>query len=250
MERAEAENRMSILDELIATLDVEAPVRDIRLGVFHTAVVTRKCGLAATLPRDALRQAPPMVREPGGMLEWETGRLVRLALSESLLEAAIGMATLNSLLEVEESACRELNAAELIMEKGAGRNVAVVGHFPFLPRVRAVANDLRVLEKNPREGDCGEEEAERWIPRADVVAITGTALTNHTLEGLLALCRPEAFVVMLGDSAPLSPVLFEHGVDAIAGTRVVDSEAVLRHVSQGATYRQIQGVRRLILLKS
>ncbi|GAF99144.1 unnamed protein product, partial [marine sediment metagenome] len=49
---------MKILDDLISQLNPEAPVRDIRQGVFHTGVLTRNCGLAATLPRDALRQEP------------------------------------------------------------------------------------------------------------------------------------------------------------------------------------------------
>lgn len=240
---------MEILDRLIAALDVSAPVRDVRQGVFHTAVVTRHCGLAASLPRDALRQTPPLVKDAGALLDKSAAELVRLAYSDSLLEAAIGMATLNSLLDVDESACREVNAAELILENGRGRHVAVVGHFPFLPKVREVARELWVVEKNPREGDLGEDAAARVLPQADVVALTGTSLTNHTLPDLLALCRPEAFVILLGDSAPLSPILFDYGVDAVSGTRVVDVETALRGVSQGANFRQIRGLRRLTLLK-
>lgn len=241
---------MKILDHLISTLDYDdAPVRDIRQGVFHTAVVTRHGGLAATLPRDALRQPPPLVKESGSLLDRTPAKLAAMAHSDSILEAAIGMATLNSLLNIDESACREWNAAELILEKGKGRNVAVVGHFPFLPKVREATQNLWVIEKNPREGDMGEDQAGQFIPQADVVAITGTSLTNHTLEGLLVFCRPTAFVVLLGDTAPLSPVLFEYGVDAVSGTQVIEPEVVLRHVSQGANFRQIRGVRRLTLLK-
>jgi hypothetical protein len=40
---------MKILDDLLADLNFDAPVRDIRLGVFHTGVLSRHCGLAATL---------------------------------------------------------------------------------------------------------------------------------------------------------------------------------------------------------
>ncbi|MDD4342520.1 MAG: DUF364 domain-containing protein [Kiritimatiellae bacterium] len=240
---------MTILEHLISTLDLDAPVRDIRLGMFHTAVLTRRCGLAASLPRDALRQSPPMVRNPGQLLDWSAAALVGLAHSEHLLEAAIGMATLNSLLEVDESACQELNASNYILEKGRDRNVVVVGHFPFLPTIRDVARNLWVLEKNPRSGDHPAEQAGELVPQADVVAITGTTLTNHTLESLLPLCRPDAFVILLGDTAPLSPVLFDYGVSAVAGTVANQPEVVLRHISQGATYRQIRGIRRLTLLK-
>jgi hypothetical protein len=240
---------MKILDDLISTLDFHAPVKDIRQGVFHTAVLSRYCGLAATLPRDALKQEGPLVREPGSLLNKAPEDLTRMVYSDSLLEAAIGMAALNSLLEVDLHSCTELNAAEIILRKGEGKNVAVIGHFPFLPRVRDQAKALWVIEKNPSAGDFNETEADRLIPGADVVAITGTSLTNHTLESLLALCSREAYIVMLGDTVPLSPVLFDYGVDALSGTRVVDADLALRCVSQGATFRQIQGTRRLTLFK-
>jgi len=54
---------MKIIDDLIGTLNFNARVKDIRLGVFHTGVLTRYCGLAATLPRHALKQEGPLVKE-------------------------------------------------------------------------------------------------------------------------------------------------------------------------------------------
>jgi uncharacterized protein (DUF4213/DUF364 family) len=240
---------MKILKDLISALKTDAKVRDIRLGFFHTGVWTRNCGLAATLPRDALWQEPPAVRHPGYLTSQDVSELVGMACSESLLEAAIGMATINSLLEVNNEACLELNAASLIAEKGGRRRVAIVGHFPFVPQLREIAAELWVIEKNPRRGDFIEDEAENLIPRADVVGITGTAFTNHTVDGLLKLCNPEAYVIVMGGTAPMSRVLFDYGIDAISGTKVVDPELALRCVSEGATYRQIKGIRRLTMMK-
>ena len=241
---------MQILDDLISTLNFDAPVQEIRQGVFHTGVLTRHCGLAATLPRDALRQQPPLVKEPGTLCERSAGDLVKLAHSNSILEAAIGMAAINSLLDVDEADMVVLNAGEVIADKGEGRRVAIVGHFPFIPNVRRLAAELWVIEKNPKEGDLPETDAERVLPQADVVAITGTAITNHTLDGLLRLCKPEAFVILLGDTTPLSPILFDYGVDALAGTRVTDPDLALKCLSQGANFRQIKGTRRLLWKKS
>jgi uncharacterized protein (DUF4213/DUF364 family) len=241
---------MKVLEDLISTLNKEAKVRDIRLGFFHTAVLTRNCGLAATLPRDALQQEQLSVREPGFFLEKSALELARMSYSNNILEAAIGMAAINSLLEVNDGECLELNAGELIAEKGKDKKVAIVGHFPFVPRLREIVKKLWVIEKNRREGDFAEGEAENLIPQADVVGITGTAFTNHTIEQLLKLCRPEAYVVILGDTAPLSPVLFDYGIDALSGTRVIDPEIALRCVSQGATYRQIKGIRQLTMLRN
>ncbi len=240
---------MKILDDLILALNFEAGVRDIRQGVFHTGALTRNCGLAATLPRDALRQEPPMVKEPGFLLDKTPLELAQLAYSQSILEAAIGMATINSLLEIDENGCIELNAAELIVEKGKGKRTAIVGHFPFVPRIREYSKEVWVIEKNPKTGDFGEAEADNLIPRADVVAITGTALTNHTVEHLLDLCNPKAYVIVLGDTAPLSPIIFDHGFNAISGTMVMNTELALRCVSEGANFRQIRGIKRLTMMR-
>lgn len=240
---------VKIIDDLISTLNYDTTVRDIRQGLFHTAVVTKSCGLAATLPHDALRQGHPSVKEPGFLLEKSVLELVQMSYSEKIPEAAIGMATINSLLDIDEGSCVNLNARELFSEKGKGRKVAIVGHFPFIPGLREVVKELWVIEKNPKEGDLTEAEAATYIPQADVVGITGTAFTNHTIDLLLELCNPDAYVVILGDTAPLSPVLFDYGIDAISGTKVIDTDLALRCVSQGATYRQIKGVSQLTMKK-
>jgi hypothetical protein len=242
-------DRMDILTAIISTLDLDAEVRDIRQGIFHTGVLTRKCGLAATMPKDALKQTPPMVKEPGRLLEKSASELVKMSYSEAVLEAAIGIATINSLIEIDEQRCIELNAGDLIAEKGKGKKVVMIGHFPFINSLRQISRDLLVIEENPREGDFGQENAESFLPEADVVGITGTSLTNHTLDKLLALCNPNAYVIILGDSAPLTPVIFEYGAAAVSGIQVIDSEQALRCVSQGANFRQIKGIRKLTMIK-
>ena len=68
---------MKILDDLIAALNFNDTVKDIRQGVFHTGVLTRHCGLAATLPRDALRQTPPLVIRRGKTAYHNEMRVVR-----------------------------------------------------------------------------------------------------------------------------------------------------------------------------
>jgi len=238
-----------ILEDLFPTLNFDASVGDVRVGLFHTGVLTRNCGLASSLPRDVLKQPRPAVKQPGALLDKSAFELARMAYSQSILEAAIGMAAVNSLLEIDEKYCRDLNARDLIAEKGKDRNIVIIGHFPFIPDLESVAKRLWVIEKNPGEGDRAETEAGDLIPKADVIGITGTAFTNHTIEQLLGLCRAETYVVILGDSAPLSPVLFDHGIDAISGTKVTDPELTLRCVSQGSNYQQIKGVRKLTMVK-
>jgi len=241
---------MKILDDLLSTLNLETQVRDIRQGLFQTAVLTRNCGLASTLHEHGHRQGDVPMKEAGTLLEKSVLELAQMVYSLSSLEATIGMATINSLLEVDEKRCIALNAGDLLAEKGRSKKVAIIGHFPFVTDLRQVAQELWVIEKHPRQGDLTEDKAESLVPQADVVGITGTAFTNHTIERMLSLCRPEAYVVILGGTTPLSPVLFDYGVDAISGTKVIDSEIALRCVSQGATFRQMKGIRLLTMMRS
>ena len=243
---------MTITDDLLAELKTDAPVRQVMVGAFWTAVVLEsnpiRAGLGSTLHGEHHDEGPP-VREPGRLRERSGRELAELLRSPQILEASVGMAALNALLDVDESSCVDLNAEDLIVERGAGKRVAIVGHFPFVDRVRQVARESWVLELRPRPGDLAAGQAVDVLPQADVVALTGTSLLNHTFDDLVALCRPEAFVVLLGASAPLSPVLLERGVDAVSGTKVVDVAAAVRAVSEGATFRQIPGKRLLTMAR-
>jgi uncharacterized protein (DUF4213/DUF364 family) len=164
------------------------------------------------------------------------------------MEASIGMAAVNSLIDIDESKCVQKNAFEIILEKGEGKQVAVVGHFPWISKLREKIKNVRVLEQRLWEGDLPAEEADRILPECDVVGITGTSFINHTLEGLLNLCK-KASVVLAGPTSPLSSVLFGYGIEAICGTKVIDAEKVIRSISEGATFREVTGARLLTLMK-
>lgn len=245
----------NILDQL-ETRAAHASPKEVHVGVYWTCVALeiggQVCaGLAASFSSHAEHhdgRSMPM-RWAGALLEHRVSELAHLALSRSLLEASVGFATINALLEVDEAACVDVNAAEVIAERGAGRTIAVVGHFPFVNRLRRVAQTLWVLELVPREGDLPADRAPEILPQADVVAITGSSLLNGTFEGLVELCRRDAFVIVLGATTPMSPLLFDLGVDAVSGTRVSVPELAMRAISQGATFRQIPGKRLLTMFR-
>jgi len=238
---------MKILEDLIRSLKDDAPAREMRIGPFWTAVWSRACGLASTVMPEEHERGATFVGGAGDLAGGSALELCHLSFSESLLEAGIGMAAINSLLDVDEERCEELNAGQLLIERGRGKRVALVGHFPFVASLREAARELSVLELRPRAGDFPAEHAETVLPGADIVAITGSAFINRTIEPLLGLCRPGSLVVVLGPTSPLSPVLFDYGVDVISGTRVTDPLLALRCLSEGAVFRQMRGVRLLTM---
>ncbi len=88
---------MKILDDLVANLNTHTGVIIVRQGLINAAMLTRNCGLTATLPRDALRQEHSSVDDSGLLFRKSALELARTAYSRSILEAAIGMAAITSL---------------------------------------------------------------------------------------------------------------------------------------------------------
>lgn len=233
---------MNIIDKLISSLSADSVVREVYSCVFWTAVVSKHCGLASTFRDEHPHHR--MVRGIGNLRNRSALELAEYAKSDNLLEASIGMATINSLIDIDETKCDAENALDVLVEKGDGKDIAVVGHFPWIPKLRKVARKLWVLEQRPQAGDLPAEAAEDILPKADVVAITGTSLINHTAEKLLDLAKG-SFIVVVGPTSPLSPVLFDWGVDVISGTKVVEPEKVICSISEGAIFPQVQEVKLL-----
>jgi len=246
---------MNVLNDLLSTLP-NGRVDHVQIGLHWTAVVVDvdgqpSCGLASTLRSEQDHHSQPDV-PPAGQLETLSGlELAALAHSELPTLVSLGIAALNALLPLQPSYPNEQNAEQVIATLGAGKRVALVGHFPFTDRLRPHLGHLDVLEQHPRPGDLPAEAAPQIIPNADVVAITSMTILNHTLEGLLALCAPKARVILLGPSTPLSPVLFDHGIDFLSGSIVERVDDVLQAIRQGANFRQTHraGVRLVNLIR-
>jgi len=241
---------MKILNALLDAMPVGAvPVRHVMVGAHWTAVCSLACGLASTTFGDA-EQGTNKVSDAGSLHTRSAQELASLVLSPNLLEASIGMAAINSLLQVDASQMAEVNASEVLVRKAPGKNIAIVGHFPFINQLRSLAKNLWVIEKDPHGDDLPETAAVEYLPRADVVALTGTSLINHTFENLIGLCAPGALVMVLGGSTPLTPLLFDFHIHFISGTLVADEQATLLSLQQGATFPQLKGIRKLTLAVS
>ncbi len=237
---------MKILDDLISSLSEDSVVREVYACVFWTAVISKNCGLASTFRGEHPHHG--LVRGVGNLRGKSALDLAEYAKSDNLLEASIGMATINSLIDIDEAKCTEENALDILAEKGRDKNIAIIGHFPWIPKLRNVAAKLWVIEQHPQAGDLPAEAAEDILPQADVVAITGTSLINHTIQKLLELSK-DSFTVMVGPTSPLSPVLFDYGIDVISGIKVVEPEKAIRSISEAAIFPQVRGVKLLNMAK-
>ncbi len=234
---------MKLLEALLNTLpENPIPVQKVIIGVHWTMVSSLYGGLGSTLVSEG-PHGHSSVRDVGDLERKSAQELAHWVLSDDLLEASIGIAALNSLIGIDEAQIEQVNAAEVIAHESKGKNLVVVGHFPFVERMKTIAKNCWVIEKRPHGDDFPEGAAVEYIPQADVVAITGTAFINHSMDHLLSLCRSGSRVMVLGPSTPLSPLLFDHGITFLSGSRIIDEEAAIITIQQGASFPQVKGVR-------
>ncbi len=228
--------RSRLIDDLIAAAAKNSePAKDVRVGVSWTAVHGKYCGLAKTygLPVSHGNYTHNM----GRLIGAATVELAEYAQSWNLVEASIGCAAITSM-AAPPAGSPEVNAQEIVLEKGAGARVVVVGAFPFITKLKAVAREVHVLELDPSLQDTSagilpDSAAEYLIPDCGLLVITGSTMVNKSLERLLALARESrAYTVILGPSTVMSEVLFDYGADMLAGAVVLNPEAVMMKLSQ------------------
>jgi uncharacterized protein (DUF4213/DUF364 family) len=222
---------------------------ELRVGPFWTVVqTTLGTGMAST----ATYELRPCNRFPiaaaGRLHELSAVELAGLSRSPSAPEASVGLATINSLISYPPEPVSKENAASIILKQGAGKHVAIIGHFPFSEWLVDEVGKLSVFERGARlkPGDLPAEKMDEILPTAEVVAVSATTLINHTLASVMSIVDPGAFVLMLGPSTPMTPLLFELGFDALCGTWISDPLPALRAASQGAVLKQIDSGRQLV----
>jgi uncharacterized protein len=243
------------LDRLLGNIQ-NGEITAVIVGLHWTAVVAivdgkRRCGLASTITSNIHHHGEPEVADAGSLQEHPAHQLAALVHSEQPILAGIGLATINSLLPPLPNHWVTLNAEDVIAERGRGKKVALIGHFPFIPRLYHRVGELSVLEQNPRPGDLPTSAAPSILADAEVVALTSMTIHNHTLPELCRLCAPESLHILLGPSTPLTPVLYDYGFDILCGSVVTDIDAVLRVIAHAGNFRQIHraGVRTVTMVR-
>lgn len=166
------------------------------------------------------------------------------------ITAAVGVATLNALIEPPANAL-EVDARDLIRVR-PNDVVGMVGYFgPLVTFLRQRAARLHIFERrSAQESDVHPAwAAQVLLPDCDVVIITSASLVTRTLDGLLEHAVRAHELVLLGPSTPMVPEVFaKRRVTLLSGVHVVDSAGLLRVVSEGGGTRKFgETVRKLAL---
>lgn len=205
---------------------VAGTARTVIVGLNWTLVVgPNGAGMAQTPARGTAgcHGLPSPGRYAGRDLE----ALADLWFSDNVFEHAIAVAAVNAHWNRFDLPDNPVNGLDLI--KDHGRKTVVIGRFPGLETRLA---NVAVVEREPRPGEFPESALETLLPGAKFVALTGSTVVNGSLPGILSLCD-KATVLMIGPSTPLSPVLFDLGVDLLSGFVPVDLDNTATVISQG-----------------
>ncbi len=237
---------MDILSFLVGEVKPR-PVFFVGIGYFDTLVISEKgAGLSSTMRPETKRHQP--VRGAGVLTEKSLRELAEYVFSDNPLEVSIGMAAINASISIPAEFV-EKNARDIIIEKGKGKTVGIIGHFPFVNEVKNRVGKLYVFEKSPKEGDIPENRIPELLSQCDVVAITGMSIMNGSFEFVLEHTRKDAFKIVLGPSTPLTPRLFEMGIDAVSGTIVENPQIVKKYVLEGAPFKHIKGIKLITIFR-
>ncbi len=244
-------NQKQLIKTILKTIEhiPDQRVKKIIYGSHIVGVESLKTGLATWAWQGSHPVPLDNLPDPG-CEQQSVKKLIQMIYDDDPLKSSLGIAALNSILpDIDPEHFTDINAGDLILKIGKGKKVAIVGHFPFVKKMRKQFKDLMVFEKKPQPGDMKSDLIPQNIPSADIVAITATTISNKTLADILSCCSKNAIKLIIGPSTPLCTAMFDIGFDYIAGSIVKDKELVRKGIIEGVSFKQLKGVNHIIMSK-
>ncbi|MEQ8191506.1 MAG: DUF364 domain-containing protein [Candidatus Eremiobacterota bacterium] len=214
----------------------ERNISDIRIGLGYTAVLLDdgRCGLAWT-GTGGKKTCCSLMEDAGFLIGKSAAELIHFYPSHNPLKASVGLATINSLANYEETEKVEGDILEHLNLKPDDR-VGIIGDFkPLVKEIEKITEKIFIFEKNFSDSKyfVPETEISKILPDCSVVLITATSLVNKTFESLIELIKNVPSCTMLGPSTPLVPAFFsDKNIRILSGVQVIDTDRVLKVVSQ------------------
>lgn len=262
----------SVMAETIEMLRKQCPgslgeilVDDLVIGIFFTGVKLSSdhAGVAFT-PAGEIPEAvccpTTAARMPqAGNLEGKgVAEVIDFCLDANVLKSAIGVAAVNAL---SQAVLGQLPGTDYGIVEGVDgfdlldikphETVSLIGAFgPYIRRLKVMGNPFFIIEKNPqtlRPDEMQlfrpETEMSATLEKSDVIIMTGTAIVNHTIDGVLASIKRGQRTAIIGPTASMIPdAFFKRGVHVMAGVRVVDADLMIKILKQGGSaYHLLHG---------
>ena len=233
---------MTLYDELLRPIPAE-PVFRIVIGVNWTLVEAADgCGLAQTPRRDAPGCQP--ISGAGTLAERGLRALAELVRSANPMETTLGMAAINAFHNRYDVQGGQENGLSAFSDVDGP--VTVVGRFPGLDRY---LKNFRIVEREPRNGEYGEEDFGSLADDSAGIVITASTLANKSAEHLFEQARGRR-IAIVGPGTPLAPELYRFGVEVLAGSVVENADRAATIVGQTGGAAALKQDCRYVTLKA
>jgi uncharacterized protein (DUF4213/DUF364 family) len=233
---------MNLYDALLNPIP-SAPIRRIVIGVNWTLVeCDHGCGLAQTPRRDAPGCQP--IAGAGDLTRSALRDIAERVRSTNPIETTLGMAAINAFHNRRDLSGGDENG--LTAFRDVDGPVTVVGRFPGLDRH---LKTFRVVEREPREGEFGEDEFGRLAADSVGIVITASTLANRSAERLFEQAAGKR-IAIVGPGTPLAPELYRFGVEVLAGSVVEDGDLAATIVAQTGGAQALKQACRYVTLKA
>jgi uncharacterized protein (DUF4213/DUF364 family) len=222
----------------------DTKVKDVRVGLGYSCVEMDdgSCGLAYTF-RNELGPCCGLINEAGEITGKSCKEVIQWAKDTNLAMASIGVAAINAILHRDLEHYDKGNFMNKINIK-PDESFGMVGYFkPVVQQMKKLAKKLYIFERAAVDSqDTYPDWAiDLYLPKCDVVLITGTAIINKTIDHILEKAKNAREIYIVGPSTTMCPEIFkEYGVTHLAGSIVKDPEQALAIVGQGGGTRAMR----------
>ncbi len=226
----------------------EVKVSDVRIGLEYVGVMlsSGEGGVAHVLREDS---SECQVFKKAGELQGSSAiDIMNQATSRNLIEAALGVATINAVSQIAFNKkphlypFTDIDILDLVKPQD---KILMVGYLaPVIPKLMDKTSDITVIERrniqSPIVMVVKEEQLEELSSNADIAIITGSTLVNRSVDNILKHCEGKRDVVLIGPTASFIPQpLFERGATAIMGVNIYNPQKMLEIVSQAGGTRKL-----------
>jgi uncharacterized protein (DUF4213/DUF364 family) len=231
------------------------------IGLGYTGITLESghAGLCHTLSHEMPPYCCQVNKRAGKIRGSKVIDIVKMARSWDVNESVLGFATLNALSQKffdEVKSPFDIRSSNFINElrvKSSDTVVMVGSLHPFIKPLRKKAKELYIIERSPLlrdEGTFPDTAAEDLLPQADVVVATGSSLANGTIDRILELSNKASEFALVGPSATVIPnPLFDRGVTAIGGVKILDGDKMIQIIAEGGGTPQLKSITEFITIR-
>lgn len=197
---------MGLIEDVLKEIE-DKPIDDVRIGsAFVGVMVLSRIGVAHRVDEG--------YKNIKNYENLKGKKVAKLIYSNDLIELAIATAAINA--QLKPNNVKKGNIFKKILEiADKFDTIGIVGKFPIITQLEDLDCKFYAFEKKPFPGFLPVEKEKELLPKCDLIIITGTSFVNKTLEDLLGLCN--GYTMLVGPTTPVTDVLFDYGIDVLAG---------------------------------